>query len=285
MLRRRFLVLTLLTVLALGGAGEAWAQNEGEEEAPPRITLLVTETLEAVGLTAHLIPIFEESSGIQVEVVARNAAEAVRLARAGQGDVLLLDDYALEQELVQSELVTERRDVMYIELLIVGPQADPAGIAGMVSVIDALQYLARAEAPFISRGDMSGTHRAELSFWDEAGQIPTPSANAWYTVTEADMRTTLGLAAARNAYTLTDRATWLRLRNRRQLRIVVADDPRMLLRFGVSVINPQQVESVQEREARAFMIWLTSEPGQEAIAAFQIDEEPVYSIHMGLSEE
>jgi tungstate transport system substrate-binding protein len=261
------------------------ARGQDTEEEQKEITLLVAETLDAVGLMAHLLPVFEKSSGIKVNVIARNAEESVRLARAGQGDVLLLDDYATEQQLVQNELVVERRDVMYAELLIVGPQSDPAGIAGMVSVIDALRYLSRAEAPFVSRGDNSGTHRAELGFWDEAGMIPSASTNAWYTVTEADMRTTLGLAAARNAYTLTDRATWLRLGNRRQLRVVVADDPRLLLRFGVSVINPAKIESVKLREARAFMIWITSKEGQETIENFKINGEPPYSVHFGLSEE
>lgn len=278
---RKSAVLVLAAALLVAAASHLRAQEEGEK----RITLLATETLEATGLLGHVLPVFEDASGISVDVIARGASEAIRLAQAGRGDAMLLDDYASEQDLVDSGIISERRDVLYAEMFVVGPQSDPAGVAGMVSVIDAFRLISRSQSAFISRGDRSGTHQAEISFWDEAGTIPSASSNAWYTVTEADMRTTLGLAAARNAYTLTDRSTWLRLRNRRRLRVLVMDDPRLLLRFGVSVLNPEQVEGVKQQEARAFMVWLTGEQGQERIQSFEINGERPYSVHLGLQNE
>jgi tungstate transport system substrate-binding protein len=280
-----YLLLAALFVFAsAGGWGPAEARKRQKDKGEKvTITLIAAESLDASGLLEKLLPEFTKRTNIAVKILPRGTGTAFKLATSGQGDVLLMDDHVAERWLVKEKIGLARDDVMYAELYVVGPRDDPAGVAGMISAVHAFKLLARSESNFISRGDDSGTHRTEKRIWSEAGIIPSPSSNRWYTVTEADMRTTLGLAAAKNAYTLTDAATWLSLKNRKGLKILVKDDPRMQLRYGVVVLNPKKVDGVRTKEAQLFANWITSKEAQKTIEDYELNGMPPFVPNRGLT--
>jgi tungstate transport system substrate-binding protein len=238
--------------------------------------------IEGSGVFKKLIPEFSRTYGVKVILHILDSGKGVERIRRGKIQALIADDIAAENKLVRNKHTLFRKDVMYTELLIVGPRADPAGIGGMVSVIEGLKAIARSESLFVSRGDESGVARAERRFWKETGQLPTPSKNRWYRRSAADMRTTVGLAVARNAYTLVDKATWLGLGNRKQLAVMVTGDPRMELRFGISILNPSSHPSKKIRAAQAFATWLTGKLAQNRIGTFTIGSERPFVAHLGL---
>jgi tungstate transport system substrate-binding protein len=240
------------------------------------ITLASTTSTDNSGLFAYLLPIFEAESGIRVKVIAVGTGQAIRLARNGDADVLLVHDREAELAFVDAGGGLDRRDVMYNDFVIVGPRADPAGVAGMGAAVAALSRIAAARATFASRGDDSGTHRAERRLWDAAGVDVNAASGTWYRETGSGMGATLNTASAMGAYALTDRATWLSFRNRGKLEVLVEGDPLLFNQYGVILVSPARHPHVKERDGRAFIDWLTSERGQAAIAAFTVGGEQLF---------
>ncbi len=236
-----------------------------------RLTLATTTTTENSGLMAHLLPIFEASTGIRVRVVVRGTGQVLRTARDGDVDAFIAHDKAAELAFVGAGFSVERRDIMYNDFVLVGPTDDPAGIRGFGDAARALQRIAAARSHFVSRGDDSGTHRAERRLWRAVSVDPVEASGTWYLEAGAGMGTTLNIAAGKGAYTLTDRGTWLAFRNRRGLEVLVRGDKRLVNQYGVTLVNPARHPHVRAREGRALIAWLTSDEGRRAIADYKID--------------
>jgi tungstate transport system substrate-binding protein len=253
-----------LGALALAiGAGPAGAAEHA-------IVLASTTSTENSGLFGHILPEFEAETGIAVRVVAVGTGQALKLARNGDADVLLVHHRPSEEAFVAEGYGVERFDVMYNDFVLVGPRADPAGIAGLESAAGALARIAESEAVFASRGDDSGTHKAERALWAEAGTDPSGASGGWYRELGQGMGATLNAAAAMDAYTLTDRATWLSFANKGNLRILVEGDPALFNQYGVILVNPERYPHVNAADGQAFIDWLLSPAGQGAIAAFRV---------------
>jgi tungstate transport system substrate-binding protein len=265
-------LLPIATALLLTAAGAAPVQAEANSEK--RLILAAAASLEESGLLDHLLPIFQQGTGIAVTVQAMPAGKALELARDGKVDAVLLDDYDQELKAVEDGSCVDRRDIMYSDLVLVGPQGDPAGVEGMASLIDAAKLIASSQSLFVSRGDESHVTATERGMWDEA-EVPVggETTRSWYLVSGGDSRRSLTMAATRNAYTLTDRASWLRFRDRGRLRILVQDDPRMVVQFGVMAVNPARHPGVRAAAAKAFIEWLSSKDGQAAIVQFRLQDE------------
>jgi tungstate transport system substrate-binding protein len=264
---RRLLLALPLLLLASGGAA---AQERF-------ITLASTTSTEQSGLFGHILPIFTRETGIAVRVVALGTGQALDVARRGDADVVLVHDRAAEERFVAEGFGGPRRPVMFNDFVLVGPAADPARIAGTQDAATALRRIAEARAPFISRGDRSGTHAAELRLWQQAGVDPVRSGRGqWYREVGQGMGPALNTAAAQGAYILTDRGTWLAFRNRQDLRVLVEGDERLANQYGVMVVNARRHPHVKAAEAGRFVDWLVSPAGQAAIAGYRINGEPPF---------
>jgi tungstate transport system substrate-binding protein len=239
------------------------------------IVLASTTSTDNSGLFDYLLPIFEAQTGIKVHVVARGTGQAIRIAKDGDADILLVHHRRSEQELVAAGYALARHEVMYNDFVIVGPRGDPARINGMHDAVAALGRIAAARATFASRGDASGTHKAELALWRTAG-IEADAAGAWYRETGSGMGATLNIAAGMSAYALVDRATWLAFRNKGDLAILAAGDPRLRNQYAVLAVNPARHPHVRAVAAQTFLKWLTGPTGQAAIADFTIDGEQLF---------
>ena len=239
------------------------------------ITVASTTSTEQSGLFGHLLPAFTSKTGVEVRVVAVGTGQALRLGERGDADVVLVHDQASERKFVEAGHGIDRRDVMHNDFVLVGPKADPAGARGR-DAAEGLRRIAAAQAPFASRGDDSGTHKAELRLWRDAGIDPKSGHGAWYRETGSGMGPTLNTAAGMDAYALTDRGTWLSFKNRQNLEILVQGDERLFNQYGVMLVNPARHPHVKERDARAFIDWLTGRKGQRAIAAFKLRGEPLF---------
>lgn len=239
------------------------------------ITVASTTSTEQSGLFGHLLPAFEKASGIHVRVVALGTGQALDLARRGDADVVFVHDPAAEEKFVADGYGVQRRQVMYNDFILVGPKDDPAGIRGQ-DILTALQRIVMARAPFVSRGDRSGTHAAELRYWKLAGIAPVQLKDPWYRATGSSMGAALNIAAALNAYLLCDRGTWLNFKNRGQLALLVAGDRLLFNQYSVMLVNPAKHPHVKQREGLAFIDWLVSPAGQQTIAAYRIAGEPVF---------
>lgn len=267
-----------------GAALVAWvvaSANTRAEDAGKIMKLAATD--EAAPVLIDLLPRFKEASGIKVELSVKPARDALELVRQGKVDAIMTDDPEGEEALLKAEDASKRLDVMYAELIVVGPAADPARIAGMASVVHAFAAIARTQSPFVSRGDQSGVHRTERRIWEEAG-LPRPGeAGGWYAEAGADMATALALAARRNAYVLADKAAWLQLVQRGQLVVMVADDPRLQQRLAITLTSPVKHRTANGAHADAFAQWLVSRDTQLLIGRFALAGEQPYSPHFGLS--
>lgn len=239
------------------------------------IILQSTTSTENSGLYAYLLPLFRAQSGIEVRVVAVGTGQALRNARNGDGDVLIVHARAAEDAFVAAGHGVARHDLMANDFVVVGPASDPAGIAGATDTAAALRKLADAAAPFVSRGDDSGTHKKEQALWQAAGLAPQAGAG-WYREAGAGMGATLNIAIGMNAYTLTDRATWISFGNRQDHRVVVEGDASLLNPYGVILVNPALHPGVRARDGRIFIDWLLSSPGQAAIGAFRVDGKQLF---------
>ena len=254
-------------LLALAMVAASFLPAPSEEET---ITLAATTTTEDSGLLDWLLPRFEDATGIKVRVVVRSTGAVLRLGRTGDVDVLLVHDRQSEEAFMASGAGSIRREVMKSEFLIVGPEADPAAIRGLSDADLALRRIAAARAPFASRADDSGTHKTEHRLWRDAGVDPRSASGEWYRETGAGMGATLNVASSLGAYTLTESATWFSFGNREGLEALVAGDPRFFNPYAIIVVNPARHPHVRGEAAGRFVDWLTSPPGQAAIADFRI---------------
>lgn len=239
----------------------------GAALAQDSIVMQSTTSTRNSGLLEAILPGFTETTGIEVRVVAVGTGQAIRNAQNGDGDVLLVHSRADEEAFVAAGWGVQRFDVMYNDFVLVGPQDDPAQIAGLNDVTEALRRIAQAQAPFASRGDDSGTHKAESRFWDAAGVAP---AGDWYRETGSGMGATLNTGVGMGAYVLSDRATWISFGNKGDHAVLVQGDARLFNQYGVIAVNPARHPHVKAEAAQIFVDWLTSEAGQSAIAGFEV---------------
>jgi len=260
---RRLCACALILLLAL-------ARGTPASAGPRPIILQSTTSTENSGLFEHILPLFRRATGIDVRVVAVGTGQALENARRGDGDAVLIHSPADEIRFYEEGWGILYCRVMSNDFVIVGPRADPAEIRGLHDAVAALRRIARARAPFVSRGDRSGTHRRELALWREAGLDPAGARVPWYLASGAGMGASLNIAAGRGAYALTDRATWLSFGNRAYLDVLVEGDPRLFNPYGVMVVNPERHPHVHFAEAKAFRDWLVSPDGQRAIASFRL---------------
>jgi tungstate transport system substrate-binding protein len=266
------IALLWLAAALVGGAAITGA---GSNELPP-ITVASTTSTQNSGLFGYLLPRFTAASGIEVNVVAVGTGQAIRIARNGDADVLLVHHEASERKFVADGFGLERHPVMHNDFVLVGPAADPAGIEGMDDVTAALRRVGDAEAVFVSRGDDSGTHKKELELWQLTGFDPRPASGTWYREAGSGMGATLNTAGAMGGYTLTDRASWVSFGNKGDLRILVEGDARLHNPYTAIVVSPARHPHVHAAEAQAFVDWLTSRQGQALIAAYRVDGQQLF---------
>jgi tungstate transport system substrate-binding protein len=240
------------------------------------ITVASTTSTEQSGLFKHLLPIFEQKTGIQVRVVALGTGQSLDMGKRGDADVVFVHAKPLEEKFVAEGYGVRRLEVMYNDFVLVGPKSDPAKVSGGKDIVAALQKIKAARAPFASRGDRSGTHFAELELWKAAGVDIAKDKGPWYRDTGSGMGPTLNTAAGMNAYALTDRGTWLSFKNRGDLVISVEGDQRLFNQYGVILVNPARHPHVKKEMGQAFVDWIVSSEGQRAIAAYKIRGEQLF---------
>jgi tungstate transport system substrate-binding protein len=259
-----------VTLLALAGWGAASAQTA--------ITMASTTSTEQSGLFGHLLPEFKRATGIAVKVVAVGTGQAIDMAKRGDADVLFVHDRAAEEKYVAEGFAPRRHPVMYNDFILVGPNADPAGARGK-DVVAALKRIAATGAPFISRGDKSGTHAAELRYWMQAGLAAAKGSG--YRECGCGMGPALNIGASSGAYVLADRGTWLSFKNRQGLAVLVEGDQRLFNQYGVMLVSPQRFPHVKAAQAQQFIDWVTSPAGQQAIAGYRIDGQQLFFPNAG----
>ncbi len=262
----------VLLALALSGLVQgpmAWAQQKF-------ITVASTTSTEQSGLFKHMLPVFEKKTGIQVRVVAQGTGQALDTGRRGDADVLFVHDKAAEEKFVAEGYGGPRHEVMYNDFVMVGPKADPAKVAGGKDILVAYKKIAESQAPFASRGDKSGTHAAELRLWKAAAIDPQTGKGAWYRETGSGMGPTLNTASGMNAYTFTDRGTWLSFKNRGDLVIVVEGDQRLFNQYGIMLVNPAKHPHVKKDMGQEFVDWVISAEGQKVIADYKIGADQLF---------
>jgi len=267
MITRRLLCSALVAAgLLVSAAGQAQERF---------ITVASTTSTEQSGLFGHLLPVFERAAGIKVRVVALGTGQALDLARRGDADVVFVHDKAAEEKFVAEGFGVKRQEVMYNDFVVIGPKADPAKAAGK-DILEGLRRIEAAKAPFVSRGDKSGTHAAELRYWKAAGVDLDKVKGPWYRDTGSGMGPALNTAASMNAYILADRGTWLSFKNRGDLGIVVEGDQKLFNQYGVILVNPAKHAHVKVADGQKFIDWVVSEAGQKAIADYKIGGEQLF---------
>ena len=240
------------------------------------IVIQSTTSTEASGLFDHILPGFEEQTGIDARVVAVGTGQALKNAQNCDGDVLFVHARPDEQAFVEAGYGVERLDVMYNDFVIVGPGSDPAKVGGMADASEALQTIAEAKAPFASRGDGSGTHQKEMSLWQEAGVDPTAASGEWYRETGSGMGATLNTAIGMGAYALTDRGTWISFGNKGDFKVLVEGDDALFNQYGVIRVSPEHCPNVRTETAQQFVDWITGPEGQQAIAGYQLNGQQLF---------
>ncbi len=240
------------------------------------IVVQSTTSTQNSGLFDHILPIFTGKTGIEVRVVAVGTGQAIRNAANGDGDVLLVHAKSDEEEFVAEGHGVSRADVMYNDFVIVGPPSDPAGVAGMADAVAALAKIAEAEAPFASRGDDSGTNKAEQRLWAEGGIDARAASGGWYREMGAGMGATLNTGTGMGAYVMTDRATWIAFGNKGDYRIVVEGDPRLFNQYGIILVSSDRHPHVKAGLGRQFVDWVLSEVGQAVIAGHTVDGQQLF---------
>jgi tungstate transport system substrate-binding protein len=263
---RRLLCAALLSFAASAG----WAQS-------PTLLMASTTSTEQSGLFGHLLPAFTRATGIAVRVVAVGTGQAIDMAKRGDADVLFVHDRAAEEKYIAEGYAPRRYPVMYNDFVLVGPRSDPAHLKGS-DIVAALTRLAAANAPFVSRGDKSGTDAAEKRFWTQAGLANRGSG---YRECGCGMGAALNIASSSNAYVLADRGTWLGFKNRGDLAIVVEGDKRLFNQYGVMLVSPQKFPHVHVAQAQKFIDWVTGPDGQATIASYRINGEQLFFPNAG----
>ena len=266
-----FIRLLFAVALTVAGCGTGSAAERS-------IVLASTTSVEASGLLAHILPQFTAKTGITVNVVAQGTGKALDTARRGDADLLLVHDPEAEQHFMDEGHGVNRRQIAWNDFVIVGPSADPAHVGGGRDSVAALKAIAAAQAPFVSRGDKSGTNAAELRLWKAGGFTPdTLKPEKWYRDIGGGMGQALNAASAMNAYTLSDRGTWLSFNNKGSLVISIEGDSRLINRYDVIELNPQKHAGAKLGDAKIFADWLVSSDGQQAIGAYQMNGEKLFN--------
>ena len=268
MLRRTFLLL--------GAAALLWTAVAPAMADDKAIILQSTTSTANSGLYDHLLPRFTEKTGITVNVVAVGTGQAIKNAKNGDGDVLLVHAKPAEEAFVADGYGVKRFDVMYNDFIIVGPAADPAKVVGMNDGPAALQKIAGAKAAFASRGDNSGTHKKELRLWKAAGVDPAKASGTWYRETGSGMGATLNTAVGMGAYAMTDRGTWISFKNKGGFKILVEGDEDLFNQYGVILVNPAKHKRVKAESGQAFIDWILSAEGQSAIAGYKLGGQQLF---------
>jgi tungstate transport system substrate-binding protein len=240
------------------------------------IMVASTTSTENSGLFGFILPKFQQATGIEVRVVAVGTGQAIKNAEHGDADILLVHHQPSEERFVAQGFGVKRYDVMYNDYVLPGPQTDPVGIKGTQDAVAALTRIAAAAAPFVSRGDDSGTHKLELSLWETAGIDVKKASGAWYREAGAGMGATLNTASALDGYTISDRATWISFKNKGKLAMLVEGDPRLFNQYGVILVNPAKHGHVKASDGQAFIDWLVSDAGQKAIADFRVEGQQLF---------
>ena len=264
-MKMRLLLLSLLLTLVTTAAP---AQEEEKF-----IVLASTTSTDNSGLFGHLVPIFRDKTGIDVRVVAVGTGQAFKIARNGDADSLLVHDTAGEEKIVAEGYATERRDVMYNDFVVIGPAGDPAGIKAAKTAAEAFKMIADKKAVFASRGDDSGTHRAEQRIWESADGVPKAS---WYRELGSGMGATLNSAAAMDAYVLADRGTWISFANRQNLAVLFEGDPVLFNQYGSVLLSAERLPHLKHDLAQTWHAWLLSPEGQAAIADFKLNGQQLF---------
>jgi len=240
------------------------------------ITVASTTSTEQSGLFNYILPIYKAKTGMEVRVIAQGTGQALKTGERGDADVVFVHDTAAEEKFVAAGFGIGRREVMYNDFVVVGPKTDPAGIRNMKDVSAGLKKIATSKSLFASRGDDSGTHKTELRLWKAAGIDVKAASGKWYRETGSGMGATLNTAAGLNAYTLTDRGTWLSFKNRGDLVILLEGDQRLFNQYGVMLVNPAKHPHVKKTMGQAFIDWITSSEGQKTITDFKINGEQLF---------
>jgi tungstate transport system substrate-binding protein len=270
--RRAFIALAFGALLL--AAPQALAQDKS-------IVVASTTSTQDSGLFGYLLPIFWAKTGIAVKVVAQGTGQALDTARRGDADVVFVHAKSAEEKFLAEGQGVKRFPVMYNDFVIIGPKADPARIAGTKDVAAALKKLKDAQATFISRGDRSGTHIAELKLWQDAGIDIEKDKGAWYKSIGQGMGAALNTAQASNGYVLSDRATWINFKNKGDLAIVVEGDKRLFNQYGVMLVNPAKHPNVKQELGQQFIDWLVSPAGQKAIAGYKVNGQQLFFPNAG----
>jgi len=268
--RRKVLGLILGAVLLFAAAPTGLKADENF------IIVQSTTSTQNSGLFDHILPQFTKKTGIEVRVVAVGTGQALKNARNGDGDVVFVHSKPDEEKFVSEGWGVKRYPVMYNDFVIVGPASDPAGITGLKDADQAFKKIAEAKAPFASRGDDSGTNKEEIRLWNAAEVDPKKASGHWYLETGSGMGATLNTAVGKQAYTLTDRGTWLSFANKDDFKVLVEGDPKLFNQYGVILVNPEKHPNVKAKKGQAFIDWLISKEGQAAIASYKIDEQHLF---------
>ena len=263
---RRFACIAALAFAATGASAQGTT-----------MVMASTTSTEQSGLFHHLLPAFDRATGITVKVVAVGTGQAIDMARRGDADVLFVHDRAAEEKYVAEGFAPRRHPVMYNDFVLVGPRGDPAGVKGQ-DIVEALGKVSAANAPFVSRGDKSGTDAAEKRYWRQAGPA---SRGSGYQECGCGMGPALNMAASSNAYVLADRGTWIGFRNRGELVVLVEGDRRLFNQYGVMTVSPQKFPHVKAAQAQKFIDWVTSPAGQQVIASYRIGGEQLFFPNAG----
>ncbi|MEE4014972.1 substrate-binding domain-containing protein [Roseibium sp. FZY0029] len=269
MIRRAFLALAAAVLTTVFVGQPSFAEDKF-------IVVQSTTSTQNSGLFDYLLPIFKEKTGIEVRVVAVGTGQAIKNAANGDGDVLFVHSKPSEEKFVADGLGVSRSDVMYNDFVIVGPADDPAGVAGSKDVVASLKKIADAKAPFASRGDDSGTHKAERRLWKAAGIDPTEGSGDWYRETGSGMGATLNTGTGMGAYVMTDRATWISFGNKGDYKVAVEGDPILFNQYGVILVNPEVHAHVKAELGQEFIDWVLSKEGQQAIADYKVDGQQLF---------
>jgi tungstate transport system substrate-binding protein len=265
-------LLKALAASALGLSVSAMAVHAGDKF----IIVQSTTSTQNSGLLDYILPKFKAKTGIEVRVVAVGTGQAIKNAMNCDGDVLLVHAKPAEEKFVGDGYGVARHDVMYNDFVIVGPAADPAGVTGMTDAPAALEKIAKAQAPFASRGDDSGTHKKEMRLWKETDVDPTAASGTWYRETGSGMGATLNAAVGSGAYTLTDRATWISFKNKGDYSILVEGDDDLFNQYGIIMVNPAKCSAVKTGPAQKFIDWVLSKKGQAVISSYQLDGQQLF---------
>lgn len=259
----------LAAALAAGLCAPALAQDKS-------IVVASTTSTQDSGLFEYLLPIFQKATGITVKVIAQGTGQALDTGRRGDADVVFVHAKPAEEKFLAEGWSTKRNPVMYNDFILVGPKSDPAGVKGTKDIVAALKAIAAKQAPFVSRGDRSGTNQAELALWKEAGIDIATAKGPWYRDIGQGMGAALNTAGAMGAYTISDRGTWIHFKNKGDLVISVEGDKRLFNQYGVMLVNPAKHPNVKKELGQTFIDWLVSPTGQKAIAGYKIDGQQLF---------